>query len=278
MKHEADTENNQEHEHAPDHPGGEGAQIRTVRHRGLHLALAPGVDEAAILEALSMPGEELKTSHKAAVRRVGPMVIKECTGTAQHAFRRSKFRRGWEVAWRMVERGLPVPDPLAYAEWGRLGVVRRSATVYRYLEGERNVEDFMRALVMRGAGPDTVSYFLKGLAEAVNDLTDAGIYHADLSGKNIFTKDGARFTAIDLDAALLDVPYDDKLRLKNHIQLYDSFCDLLNDSFLVPFIELMLTPAQDSRVWMPQVRRGQEARRRRVEERWARDGKPSKHV
>jgi len=252
--------------------------VRTARYPGLRLNLAPEADEAAVLEALEAPGEPLKTSHKAAVRRVGPVVVKECLGKANHLFRRAKFRRGWEVAWRMREHGLPVPDPLAYAEWGRLGVVARSATVYRYLEGERNVEDFMRALVMRGAGPDTIHLFLEALADAVNDLEAAGIYHADLSGKNIFTGDGARFTFIDLDAAMLDKAYEDPLRLKNHIQLYDSFCDWLNDAFLVPFIERMLTAAQDSRVWMPQVRRGQEARRRRIEELWAKAGRPSKHV
>lgn len=252
--------------------------VRIVRQGAMCLVLARHVDSADILAALDTRGEELKASRKATVRQVRDMVIKEMGGVLNNTLRRAKHRRGWEVARRMQARGLPVSEPLAYVTWGRLGLIRRSATLFRYLEGQRDVEVFLKALVQRGAGADTLRLFLGKLADAVNALESAGVNHHDLSGKNIFTRDGECFTVIDLDAAELDTPYTDELRLKNQIQLYDSFCDLLNDSFMVPFIERMLRPEHDSRVWMPRVRKGQEQRRRKIEERWTREGKPSRHM
>jgi hypothetical protein len=71
----------------------------------------------------------------------------------------------------------------------------------------------------------------------------------------------------------LDVPCDDARRLRNHIQLYDSFCDELHDQLLAPFIMRMMPPGTDPRVWLPQVRKGQKDRRRLVEARWEKEGK-----
>jgi len=231
-----------------------------------------------ILEVLAMPGESLKRSRKAAVRRVGRTVIKESTdpwplGLLKYTMQRSRHRRGWIAGHYLRQRGVNVPEPFAYVEcgWGRL--VWGNAFLYEYLDGFRNVEKFMQALVQRGAGKDTIAGFLERLADAVNGLTGAGAYHADLSGKNIFTRDGTQFYFIDLDAVVLGGVYDDTRRLYNHVQLYDSFCDVLNDAMLVPFITRMLTPEHDPRVWMPAVRKGQHQRRRRVEARWAREGK-----
>lgn len=234
----------------------------------LEHALSP--DE--LLHGLERPGEYLKTSRKAQVRRVGEWLVKESRGTwglgpLKHTFRRERYRRAWRASWRLFEAGVGVPRPIAYIEKGFGPFLSGNVMVSEFLEGQRDVETFLRALVLRGAGQDTLIFFFSQLADAVNRLIAADAYHADLSGKNIFTGDGKSFTFIDLDAIQIDVPYDDKKRLLNLVQLYDSFCDQISDVLLVPFIEKMLGEGHDPRIWMPKVRKGQEKRRLRMENR-----------
>lgn len=225
-----------------------------------------------VLALLHIEGQTLKSYEKAEVRLAAGFVLKETNGWWDHTFRRERRSRAWRAAWRLRERGVLVPEPVAFIE-KRAGLGYSGAIyICEYLERHRDVEQFLAALIQRGAGQDTLQTFLLCLADAINDLTDAGAYHADLSGKNIFTLDGDRFYFIDLDAVELDLEYTAEKRLKNHIQLYDSFCDALSDKLLVPFIERMLPRGEDPRVWMPKVRKGQSLRRQKLAERRARQG------
>lgn len=239
---------------------------------------AQGVSPDAVLEALQAPGEVLKTSEKFVVRRVGNWVLKESTlargsGPLKHTFRRKRYRQGWIAAHHLHRHGVSVPPPVAYIERGRLGIVTGNVLITGYLNGQQNVEAFLQVLIQRKAGADTIHLFLAALAQAITQFTACGAYHGDLSGKNIFTADGRRFSFIDLDDVVLGNTYDDGLRLKNHVQLYDSFCDFLSDSVLVPFISKLISTDQDIRVWMPKVREAQAMRRELVEERWANEGR-----
>jgi hypothetical protein len=225
-----------------------------------------------LIHGLERPGEYLKNSRKVQVRRVGEWLVKESRGPralapVKFTLRRNRYRRAWYAAWRLHAAGVGVPQPIAYIEKGFGPLISGNIMVSEFLEKQRDVETFLRALVQRGAGQDTLAFFFGQLSDAVNRLNAAGAYHADLSGKNIFTGDGKAFTFIDLDAIQLDTPYDDKKRLLNLVQLYDSFCDEISDVLLFPFIEKMLGDGHDPRVWMPRVREGQEMRRLRTETR-----------
>lgn len=252
--------------------------ISKVRNGWSTIYYAQGASLNGILAALAAPGEVLKDSRKCVVRRVGEYVIKESraargAGLFKHTFRRARYRQGWIAAHHLQTHGISVPAPLAYVERGAAGLITGNALVTSYLGGQQNVEQFLQLLIHRKAGPDTIHYFLAALAEAINQLTACGACHGDLSGKNVFTVDGRHFSFIDLDDVTVGEPYDGGLRMKNHVQLYDSFCDFLSDSVLVPFIAKMLPPDQDIRVWMPRVREAQAQRRELVEERWAREGR-----
>ncbi len=223
-----------------------------------------------VLEALREPGEELKQSRKSVTRRVGPVVIKSSRGGFIGLVRmtagRARYRQAWLAAQHLEAHGIGIPRTIAYVEHGMLGMLSANHLISEYLEGYRNAEQYLLRLIQTGMGKLAVSAYLAALADAVNTLNASGACHQDLSGKNIFTQDGSNFVFIDLDDVVIGQEYTEALRLKNLIQLYDSFCDVISDAVLVPFISRMLPAGEDPRVWMPRVRKGQQNRRRHHED------------
>ena len=150
---------------------------------------------------------------------------------------------------------------------------RSSYLVMEFLQGMTNVERFAAQLVQNEADDEHVNSFLHELAHAVTSLQEAEAYHKDLSGKNILTQDGRRFCFIDLESVVPAARQTRRMVLKNHIQLYDSFCDFWGDDFLEPFLAQMLPEGEDYARWARIVRRGQAARRSRQIALWKRQGR-----
>lgn len=224
----------------------------------------------AILDILETPGETLKVSKKSVTRQVREWVVKESRpeggiGLLKHTFRRERYRQGWVAAHYLAQRGVPVPAPVAFVERGRLGVILGNALISRFLEGCRNVEKYAAKLARQADCEEPLEKFFSALVQAVNSLCETGAHHSDLSGKNIFTKDGEAFYFIDLEAVALNQPYTEELRMKNHVQLYDSFCDFVEDKLLVRFLSLLLPEEYHVRDWMPEVRSAQRRRRALIE-------------
>jgi len=231
-----------------------------------------------ILEAIRKPGEILKTSHKAETLRVGEWIVKRSRyegvlGVLKHTFQRGRYRQGWEAALHLEQRGVSVARAHAFVERTRFGFVLGNVLCTDYLDGCVDVEAFADGMIREGVDTDTIQGYLERIAEAVNLLCASGAYHNDLAGKNILTPDGERFYFIDLDGIALNRPYTDDLRLKNHVQLYDSFIDRWDDELLVPFIRQMLPEPGDVVAWMDQVRSAQALRRARTEAIWLRQGR-----
>jgi hypothetical protein len=222
-----------------------------------------------VLEALRTAGSPLKASRKSLTKRVGGWVVKESRRTlletVKHALRPGRYRAAWRAAVYLNARGVPVPAPKAYVErkWG--GLVLSNAVICEYLDGWVNVEDHSRRMRNNKAPDSSVAEFLAGLADAVNRLSETGAVHTDLAGKNIFTRDGTQFTFIDLDGVVLGRAYTAADRLLNHVQHYDSFCDLWTDSLLAPFINRMLPDNRDKDAWFNNARAAQALRRARAE-------------
>lgn len=224
----------------------------------------PGLDLEAILDAVNAPGETIKASHKSVTRRVGSWVIKETASqtalaTLKLTILRERYRRGWAAGNFLQRYGVLVPTPHAFIERGGGVLIHGNTLVSDYLDGCINVEEYARQHVSEeNAGP-----FLDAIADAVNALVDTGAYHSDLSGKNIFTPDGKRIYFIDLDGVTLKGEYPNRWRMKNHVQLYDSFCDLWPPECLDAFILRMLPVHLHPEQWLERVHKGQAARRQR---------------
>ena len=233
----------------------------------LHLYHRADLDAQALLKAIHGGGEILKTSSKSETRRVGEWVVKRSRperglGPLKRTLARNRYRRAWLAANYLHARGVRVPAPLAYGEWTSFGIILDNAMATQFLAGHINVEIYAAQLVREATTEESLDAFLAGLASAVNRLADSGAYHADLSGKNIFTKDGKNFYFIDLDGVVLGKSYGHALRLKNHIQLYDSFCDFCEHDTLVRFHSRMLPDSENLDGWMRLVVEEQKLRRR----------------
>jgi hypothetical protein len=246
-------------------------EIPMIERGPLTIRLDPDTELDAILPVLDAPGAMLKKSRKSTARRVHGLVIKEIRARDPWQWLRQKRLRGrliesFDVARYLLHRDVLTPIPRAVATWRYSGMIWRAAVVSDYLHGHENVEVHGRR-VPRHQAPA----FLAALAGAVNRLTTAGAYHADLSGKNIFTADGRQFVFIDIDAVQLHVSYSDPRRLKNHVQLYDSFCDWWGPDILDPFLA-QLEPGPVDAAWLNQVHARQAERRARIEALWRREG------
>jgi hypothetical protein len=250
----------------------------TTSAQGHSILHYPGLDVAALLEALATKGEVIKESKKAVTRKVGEWVIKENPPTLAARLRylmaRAKHRRGWDAATYLMDHGVSVPAPVAFIEKRCCGVPVGWAYVSQFLEGHVNVEEYARRLIAEEAGGEAIGIFLQGLADGLNTLDASGAHHADLSGKNIFTEKGDTFVFIDLDAVEVGLPATDAQRLKSHIQLYDSFCDYWDAAILEPFIAALWPGRDIPASWFEKVRSGQGQRRQRIEAIWHKEGRP----
>ena len=227
-----------------------------------------GIAQEAVYKALEDSASTLKRSDKFWTRRVGPWVVKSsefagCLDVFKRTLFCERYRRAWRAAQHLEAHGVAVPSPIAYLETRRWGLIFGNTLIVTLLGNATNVEVHAAQMHHFLARQAEVESFFQNLAEAVNALTRSGAYHADLSGKNIFSEDGTSFSFLDLDGVVLTEPYTDVRRLKNHIQLYDSFCDLYGDDVLGPFIARMTPPEADKALWMDRVRDGQKARRDR---------------
>lgn len=249
-----------------------------VVNEGVYRVCLPrDMDAADLLRRIQGECEVLKEGKRARVLRAGSWFVKmrrttDPVSVAMHVITPHVWRRPWYVGHRLYEQGIATPRPVAYLEKKRLGLVIASAYVTEYLEDCRTSEEYLDYLVIQKASRDAVLLFFEHLAQALCRLFHTGIWHQDLSGKNLLTRDGRTFFVVDWDACVSCVSYSPSMRFTNLVQLYDSFCDRVSDRVLVPFIDTLLEGTADIRVIMPHIREGQRRRRSTQLRRWARQG------
>ena len=245
----------------------------------MRIARRSDVPLETILDAVSASGDVLKRSGKSLTKRAGDFIVKSSEGAlalqlVKHTMQRSRYRRGWCAAQYLAQHNIPAPRPVAHVEWGGAGIIWRHATVIQYIRGCEDVEHYYDARISEGASRTWCEQYLVRLAEAVNALTATGAIHTDLAGKNILTRDGETFCAIDLDGIVLGEPFDEERRLQCHVQLYDSFVDRCDDTLLAAFLKAMLPPEYPQfETWFARVKAMQAVRRARTVAAWEREGK-----
>jgi tRNA A-37 threonylcarbamoyl transferase component Bud32 len=259
------------------HPEGLGEDVTVERRERVTVYRRSDISGEEVLHALDRPGELIKASPRTETRRVGAWIVKRSRpGGFLTAIKltllRWQCRKAWVAGRYLERRGVEVPRVLAYIERGAAGIMTQYALVSEFLDGYVDVERYADDLIQSHASPRRVANYLAELAEAVNRLCSYQAFHRDLAGKNVLTRDGRAFYFVDLDAVAIKRTYGDRERLKNHVQLYDSFCDRWGDDVLEPFIALMLPDPAQVRRWMEAVRTEQRRRRARTQALWRKEG------
>lgn len=134
-------------------------------------------------------------------------------------FRKSKARRAYENAVRLLEYGINTPAPVAYMEIKRCGLLHDAY----FVSLADNSPYMMRQYVdFVNSGEEIIRQF----ARFTKQIHDAGILHLDYSPGNIlFSVDEggrARFSIIDLNRMRFGVPVSRTERLRNFRRLTRS--------------------------------------------------------
>lgn len=156
-------------------------------------------------------------------------------GIFRHLFLPHRCRNAWEIGNFLVNHQILTPRPIAYIELLKFSFPYQHFFISEYLFDSYNVEEFIKKNIHIEKGIDLNDFF-HSLKNLLIHLWEHGIYHRDLSGKNLLTKDGRDIYLIDLDSMHLINPIHMKYKIRNLIQIYDSFCDFVDEVILKDFI------------------------------------------
>jgi len=237
----------------------------------MRLHLFEDTHPESVLQALQEQGEVLQNTRKRAVRRVNDWVIKSSrfnrgSGVVKHTFRRDRYRIGWRASVALFQRGVPVPRPRAFIEYGVFPIVFGNTLISDYLHDCADVKSWAEQHFAYDRGADP-AYFFARLSDAINAFHAAGAYHQDLKTDNILTPDGKNFYFIDLDDVVLDRPCPDSIRLKNHVQLYYGFSEIFPKEALLKFLTTMQPEGVSMESWHRDILQGYrdwDARKKRI--------------
>jgi serine/threonine protein kinase len=133
--------------------------------------------------------------------------------------RKSKARRSFEYALKLLEKGIQTPEPLAYFEYSGLWGLDKSFYFSRHLLYEYTFYD-----LIDNYREKRFEALLRQFSKFAFELHEKGVYHKDFSAGNILiTQDGGQssFYLIDLNRMKF-VELDFDLRMKNLSRLTED--------------------------------------------------------
>jgi len=134
-------------------------------------------------------------------------------------FRKSKAKRSYDYALKLEEKGFLTPDPIAYIEQKKLGLLKSSF----YLSVNEHFDGLMRELktgVLEGR-EDLIKQFARYTA----NLHEKEVLHLDYSSGNIlYKKDGGNYSfyLVDLNRMEFDKPISMDMACFNFRRLWGS--------------------------------------------------------
>ncbi len=217
-----------------------------------------------VLGILHEDGTILKTSPKYETKQIGQWVLKSSNqhafhGLIRHCFAEQRPQTLFKIVDRLQKNGITSPQLVAIVIWRYFRLGWRRTVITEYLSDVRTVEQYLREILREK--PEDVGPFFHELQSIIQRLFSSGLYHEDLSGKNILTANGKDFYLVDLEAVRLHyIPTKGKL-VRNLVQLYDSFCDMVDDEHLLPFICGLLPPGLPKERYFALIKEKQKKRR-----------------
>lgn len=113
-------------------------------------------------------------------------------------FRATKAKRSFQIAVKLIKKGIPTPFPMGYTEVrGKGGVVRKSFYVSAFMEHKWRLSDVLPE--NHPEGQRIISEYARFMAQRVHP---EGIWHKDMSNGNVLInrfRGGYSFALIDLN-------------------------------------------------------------------------------
>ncbi len=166
-------------------------------------------------------------------------------GIFRHLFLSNRCRNAWNISNYLIHSHIPTPKPIAYLEMLNFSLPYQHFFLSEYLYDSYNVEIFIKDNIYSKKGI-TLDTFFNTMKKFLVFLWEKGIYHKDLSGKNLLTVDGKNIYLIDLDSTYLINRFTIKYKIRNLIQIYDSFCDFVDEEILKDLIFTVLSDSSSN--------------------------------
>ncbi len=224
-------------------------------------------DPDDILNELYTKGKIIKETSKTSSFHLGVYFIKKTNyhfieGAFRHVLLSKRCRNAWNISNYLIKSGIHTPQPIAHFETLKFYLPYQHFFISEYLQENCNVEVFIKNNIYIKKNI-TIDNFFHTLKKLLILLWEKGIYHKDLSGKNLLTISGDNIYLIDLDSVCLISPFQIKYKIKNLIQIYDSFCDFVNEEILKDLIFTVLSniSINELKTIYSRIKRLQEQRR-----------------
>jgi tRNA A-37 threonylcarbamoyl transferase component Bud32 len=165
----------------------------------------------------------------------------------------TRGRRAWIAGNGFAVRGIPTPQPIALVERKFFGFTRDDILLTEYIDDSLSVNDYISKhfsneynptespLLKEGMGVKKKRLFIEELARLVRSFHDTGIYHSDLSGRNIIVREGQpghwEMYIIDLDAVSLWKKLTLRRRLKDLARINNVCPDCITNTDRMRFFK-----------------------------------------
>jgi len=133
-------------------------------------------------------------------------------------FRKSKAKRSFENALKLLDKGFSTPDPIAYIQEKKFGLFSRSYYISIYEIDYKHIREQM-------IGQNVTDEFLCDVANLIARLHNEGILHKDLSPGNILTRqinNTLEFSLVDINRMIFQNKISKKIRFKSFKRLSEN--------------------------------------------------------
>jgi len=198
------------------------------------------LDFENLLSKIPINGKIIKETSKSVSLQLDNYFIKKTKynpfeGGFRHLFLSNRCRNIWYISNYLTNYEILTPKPIAYIEALTYSMPYQHYFISEFLYNSYNIEVFIKNEIYKEKGVSFYNFF-NTLSKMILSLWEKGIYHKDLSGKNLLTINGQEIYLVDLDSTIIKKHLDIKYKIRNLIQIYDSFCDFLEEDILKNFI------------------------------------------
>ncbi len=156
----------------------------------------------------------------------------------KYLFFSSKAATEWRAINKFLEKGIPVPRPLAFGEDRRWGILKDSCLITEAISQAVTLSAYQEYFLPEKISPGSVLRkrdLTKKLARLIHSIHNQGIFYRDLHGENILLDKNdngeAKFSFVDLHKARFSFSLSSRKRIYDLAKLLHSLSPKKTDCF-----------------------------------------------